>query len=204
MIAAVMCGGAGSRLGSGEEKPMVKLGGKHYVERVLCALEKSGRFIRIVAAVSPNTPRTGEFLASSGIEVIDTPGAGYPQDLSSLLAKLAPQRVLVVPADIPLLTPAAVSEVTNLLMKERGPAISLVIEKSFVEKLGVTPSVLVAGDLCHSGITLFDASVSGQVEERYVTMNRAEIAVNVNTKREKELAELLVKRGDDFAKDIGL
>jgi adenosylcobinamide-phosphate guanylyltransferase len=203
LIAAVMCGGAGSRLGAGEEKPMSKLAGKYYIERVIDALEGSGRFERIVAAVSPKTLQTRKFLASRGIEVVDTPGAGYPQDLSVLLAKLAPERVLVVPADIPLATPAAISEAIELLAREQGLAVSLVFEKSFVEKLGITPSVLV-GDLCHSGITLFDSRASGQVEERYVTLNRAELAMNVNTKREKELAESLVKRGDYFAKNLGL
>ncbi len=201
MIAAVMCGGAGSRLGPDEEKPMTELAGRSYVERVLDALENSGRFERIVAAVSPRTPRTKEFLALRGVETIDTQGVGYPQDLSFLLAKLAGEKVLVVPADLPLLTPAVVREALDLLLKERAPAASLVAEKSFVEKLGVVPSVLV-GDLCHSGITLFDAGVAGPVEERYVKMNRAEVAVNVNTKGEKELAELLVKRGDDLAEDL--
>lgn len=203
MIAAVMCGGAGSRLGTGEEKPMLELAGKRYVERVIDALEKSGRFERVVAAVSPKTPMTRELLASKTIEMVDTPGAGYPHDLSFLLAKLAPEKVLVVPADVPLLTPTIVNEALDLLSKESGPAVSLVAEKSFVEKLGITPSVLV-GDVCHSGITLFDSNVSGPVEERYVKMNKIEIVVNVNTKREKELAELLVKRGNDFAKDHGL
>lgn len=203
MIGAVMCGGAGSRLDAGEEKPMSELAGKYYIERMIDALEKSGRFERVVAAVSPKTPRTRKFLASRGIEIIDTPGAGYPQDLSVLLARLAPERVLVVPADIPLATPAAIAGVTALLAKKRGPAVSLVFEKNFVEKLGLTPSVLV-GDLCHSGITLFDSRASGEVEEHYVTRNMAELAMNVNTKREKELAELLVKRGDYFAKDLGL
>lgn len=198
-----MCGGAGSRLGMGDEKPMLELAGKRYVERVIDALEKSGRFERVVAAVSPKTPMTRGLLASKKIETVDTPGAGYPQDLSFLLAKLVPERVLVVPADVPLLTPAIVNEALDILSKEGGPAVSLVAEKSFVEKLGVKPSVLV-GDLCHSGITLFDSSISGPVEERYVKMNKIEIAVNVNTKREKELAGLLVERGGDFAKDLGL
>ncbi|MEM2140507.1 NTP transferase domain-containing protein [Nitrososphaera sp.] len=202
MIAAVMCGGAGSRLGAGE-KPMLELAGKRYVERVIGALVKSGRFEKVVAAVSPKTPLTRKLLAAKGVEIIDTPGAGYPQDLSLLLAKLVPEKVLVVPADVPLLTPAVVRDVLDLLEKESGPAVSLAAEKSFVEKLGLTPSVLV-GNLCHSGITLFDSQVSGPVEERYVVMNRAETAVNVNTKREKELAESLVKRGDDFAKYPGL
>ncbi len=203
MIAAVMCGGAGSRLGAGEEKPMIELAGKRYVARVLEALEKSGRFERIVAAVSPKTPKTRKFLASRGTEMIDTRGAGYPQDLSLLLAKLAHEKVLVVPADIPLLAPATMRDAIDLLANEPGPAVSLVAEKGFVERLGIVPSVLV-GELCHLGITLFDADVEGPVNERYVVMNRAEVAVNVNTKGEKELAELLVKRGDNLANNLCL
>jgi adenosylcobinamide-phosphate guanylyltransferase len=203
LIAAVMCGGAGSRLGSGEEKPMIKLAGRHYAERVVSALEKSERFERVVAVVSPKTPRTREFLVSRGIEIIDAEGAGYSKDLSFLLAKVSQEKVLVVPADIPLLTQGAVRDALDLLSKELAPAVSLVAEKSFVEGLGIAPSVLVGG-FCHSGITLFEAGVAGPVEERYVTMNRAEIAVNVNTKGEKDLAELLVKRGDDLANDLGL
>jgi adenosylcobinamide-phosphate guanylyltransferase len=182
---------------------MLKLAGKHYVERVIDAVVKSGRFEKVVAAVSPKTPRTRKFLTSKEIEIIDTPGAGYPQDLAAVLSRLAPERVVIVPADIPLITPGAIGEVTGLLAKESEPAVSLVFEKDFVEKLGITPSVLV-GDLCHSGITLFDSRVSGQLEERYVILNSVELAVNVNTKREKELAESLVKRGDDLAKDLGL
>lgn len=203
MIAVVMCGGAGSRLGTGEEKPMLKLDGRHYVERVTDALAKSGRFESVAAAVSPKTPRARKFLTSKEIKIIDTPGDGYPQDLAVVLSRLAPERVLVVPADIPLITPAAIGEAIELMAKESGPAVSLAFEKDFVEKLGITPSVLV-GDLCHSGITLFDSRVSGQLEERYVILNRVELAVNVNTKREKELAGSLVKRGDDLAKDLGL
>jgi hypothetical protein len=43
------------------------------------------------------------------------------------------------------------------------------------------------------------------VQEQYVVMSRKEIAVNVNTKVEWELAEkLLVQRVHDFAKDAGL
>ena len=190
-----MCGGAGSRLKINGEKPMIVLGGKHYVERVLEALEKSGRFAKIIAGVSPKTPRTRELLSSRGIEIIDTPGEGFSQDLSLLLAKLVTERVLVVPADIPLLTPEAVSEVVDILTKERGHAISIVTERAFVEGIGVKPSVIVDGDHCHSGVTLFDASIAlgpGPVDEHYVTMNRLEIAVNVNTKEEKELAELLL------------
>ncbi|UVS70648.1 NTP transferase domain-containing protein [Nitrososphaera viennensis] len=203
-----MCGGRGTRMESGTEKPMTELAGRRFIERVVLALKESGRFEKIVAAVSPSTPATKRFLQSTGIETIDTPGAGYPQDLSILLEKVAPSRVLVVPADVPLLTAETVSEIVDKLAAAavNAPAASIAIEKSFAEGLGVTPSVAFGNDLCHSGITLFDAARAkkGAVEERYVIMNRAEVALNVNTKREKEVAESLVKRANDLAGDARL
>jgi GTP:adenosylcobinamide-phosphate guanylyltransferase len=58
--------------------------------------------------------------------------------------------------------------------------------------------------MCHSGITLFDSRQKGEMKERYVIMNRIEIALNVNTKEEKELVESLVKRANDLAGYPGL
>ncbi len=187
----------------GLEKPMIELAGRRFVERVVSALKDSDKFERIVAVVSPNTPATKEFLSSAGIEIIETPGKGYPHDLSIALERLSPEKVLVVPADVPLLTAQVVGEIVNALAGINAPAASVVVDKSFVQDLNITPSV-VAGGLCHSGITLFDSAKRGAMEERYVTMNRIEIAMNVNTKKEKELAESLVKRASDLAGNPGL
>ncbi|MER3407952.1 MAG: hypothetical protein C4292_04105 [Nitrososphaera sp.] len=224
-----MCGGLGSRMKSEEkEKPMIELAGRSLVGRVLDALKGSGRFSRIVAAVSPATPRTREFLMLHRVEVIDTPGAGYSRDLSFLLSGLAAgkeRHVLVVPADLPLLTAKVACEITELLLrslqmdeKEQTPvAASIVMEKSFVEGLSISPSVLVDENYCHSGVTLFslrspaDDEAGGdnskEIKESYVAFNRIELAVNVNTKREKEKAErllLLVERAQNLAGDEGL
>lgn len=221
VIAAIMCGGRGSRMRSEEEKPMAALAGRSFVERVLAALEESGRFSRVVAAASPATPKTKAFLQSRGVEVVETPGGGYSSDLSFLLERLAPEQhqrqvVLVVPADLPLLSAKVVDEVVELLAQEKhaaAPAVSIVMEKNFVERLGISPSVIVDKNYCHSGVTLFSfaaggmaASGGGEIEERYVVSNRIELAVNVNTKKEKELAGrlLLVERAQDLAGDEGL
>lgn len=196
MIAAIMCGGKASRMQAGAEKPLLKVGGVPMVECVVSALAGSNRFGRIVAAVSPNTPKTKEFLKSKGIEIIETAGEGYPQDLSRLLSRLKPERVMVVPADVPLLDAQAVRDIVDAAKSKQEPAVSIVLEKEFVENVGAKPSV-VFGRYCHSGITVFDtARVAGEtVQERYVVMNRKEIALNVNTKEELELAEkLLVQR----------
>jgi adenosylcobinamide-phosphate guanylyltransferase len=185
----------------GIEKPLLKVDGVAMVERVISALASSDRFDRIVAAVSPNTPNTNEFLKSKGIETIETAGEGYSQDLSHLLSKLKPQKVVAVPGDIPLLNSQIVNEILNTIedddddrQEEQEPAISIILEKGFVEQIGVKPSIVLMNQYCHSGITIFNTKAVGTepVKERYLVMNRKEIALNVNTKEELELAEKLL------------
>ena len=198
LIAAIMCGGRASRMQQGGiEKPLLKVDGIAMVERVILALAGSGRFDRIVAAISPNTPKTKELLKSKGIETIETPGEGYSNDLSYLISKLKPQRVMVVPGDIPLLNSQIISEILDAIdnssRKEKRPAISIILEKGFVERTGAKPSIVV-DQYCHSGITIFNTMYVGTepVEEYYLVMNRKEIALNVNTKEELELAKKLL------------
>ena len=192
-----MCGGRASRMQQqkGMEKPLLKVDGVVMVERVILALASTDRFDRIVAAVSPNTPKTNEFLKSKGIEIIETAGDGYSKDLSYLLSKLKPQKVMTVPGDIPLLKSQIVNEILNTIddRQDQEPAISIMLEKGFVESIGVKPSIIL-NQYCHSGITIFNTMAVGTepVEEGYLVMNRKEIALNVNTKEELELAEKLL------------
>ena len=184
----------------GIEKPLLRVDGIAMVERVILALAGSGRFDRILAAISPNTPKTKELLKSKGIETIETPGEGYSNDLSYLLSKLKPQRVMIVPSDIPLLNSQMISEILDAIdnsssssRKEKRPAFSIILEKEFVERTGAKPSIVV-DQYCHSGITIFNTMPVGTepVEEYYLVMNRKEIALNVNTKEELELAKKLL------------
>jgi adenosylcobinamide-phosphate guanylyltransferase len=192
-----MCGGKASRMQQqgGIEKPLLKVDGVTMVERIISALASSDRFDRIVAAVSPNTPKTNEFLKSKGIEIIKTAGDGYSKDLSFLLSTLKPQKVMTVPGDIPLLKSQIVNEILNTIddRQEQEPAISIMLEKGFVEGIGVKPSI-VLNQYCHSGITIFNTMAVGTepVKEGYLVVNRKEIALNVNTKEELELAEKLL------------
>jgi adenosylcobinamide-phosphate guanylyltransferase len=184
----------------GIEKPLLKVEGIAMVERVISALADSDRFDRIVAAISPYTQKTNEFLKSKGIETIETAGEGYSQDLSRLLSKLRPQKVVAVPGDIPLLNSQIVNEILNNIIdddddrQEQEPAISIILEKGFVEEIGVKPSIVLMNQYCHSGITIFNTMAVGTepVKERYIVMNRKEIALNVNTKEELELAKKLL------------
>jgi adenosylcobinamide-phosphate guanylyltransferase len=195
-----MCGGRATRMKASTEKPLLRVDGVPMAERVISALEGSRKFNRIIAVVSPSTLKTKEFLATKDIEIIETAGEGYSHDLSSMLGGLKPHKVFVAPADVPLLDSRIVSDIATLASNRWAPAVSVIIDREFVEKLGVKPSVELKFDgkqYCHSGITIFDAAKvgPGQIEEHYIVMNDVKVAVNVNTKEELGLAEkLLIQR----------
>jgi GTP:adenosylcobinamide-phosphate guanylyltransferase len=158
-----------------------------------------------------------------GIDIIETTGNGFSQDLA-FLSEFSPAKVLVIPADIPLLNPKIVEEIVGNITKtsavagaEAAAAISIAIEKEFVESIGIKPSVVIEERsnnnnnlYCHSGITIFDTAKialnssrgsrdniirsnnNSYLKEQYKIMNKVEVAVNVNTKEELELAEKLL------------
>jgi adenosylcobinamide-phosphate guanylyltransferase len=180
------------------EKPLLEVGGRPMVARVIDSLRNSCRFKRIVAAVSPNTPSTRGFLESSGVEIVETPGWGYSSDLSVLLGSFGPERVFIISADMPLVDGRTVAEIAA--KTQSSPVLSVVLAKRFVENIGFTPSVnimMYGVEYCQSGISLFDTSrrAQGIMKEEYLVMDKVEVAANVNTKEELMLAEkLLVQR----------
>ena len=201
MIAALMCGGRGTRMDTviETEKPMLKLRGVTMIERVLRALVEFGQFEKIVAISSIHTPKTTVFLrnhySSSGlIDVVETNGINYSKDLSIIVHKFEPSRVFVVSADLPLLNKKIVQDIAVKSMPNF-PCVSVLLEKLFVERIGIEPSItIVIGkkEYSHSGITILDSSKVNRdriLEEHYIVMNKRELAVNVNSTRELEIAE---------------
>lgn len=192
-----MCGGRATRMGGSIEKPLLKVGGITIVQRVISALCGSPSIERLIAAVSPDTPATKEFLKEK-VEILETAGKGYSEDLSNILKDLRPARVLVTPADLPLLSSELVSVISHV--PQKAPVTSMVLTKEFVERAGLLPGVIFrseGSEYCHSGISILDTSVmrEGIAREEYFLLNRMEIAVNVNRKQDLLLAErLLIQR----------
>jgi GTP:adenosylcobinamide-phosphate guanylyltransferase len=202
MIAALMCGGRGTRMGIAHEteKPLLKLKGSTMIDRVLHALVGSGQFEKIVAIPSINTPKTKTFMRNhyysslEPIDVVETGGISYSKDLSVAVCKFKPARVFVVSADLPLLNSKIVKNIVVRCLPSN-PCVSILLEKLFVESVGIKPSIVTVirrKGYCHSGITILDSSkVNSEfsLAEHYIVMNEKELAVNVNTTRELEIAE---------------
>ena len=189
---------------TGVEKPLQKIKESTMIERVLHAIFCSRMFEKVVAITSVNTPMTTSFIHNLAytrtemIEVMETAGRGFSQDLSAVVSCFKPARVFIVPVDLPLLNAKTVQCIIAKCPTNR-PCVSILLEKSFVEKLGITASVIVRSLgstlYCHSGISVIDTSkleVGFSLMEHYIVMNEIEIAFNVNTKRELKLSELMI------------
>lgn len=209
MIAALMCGGKGSRLVTplAIEKPLLRLNGGTMIDLVIEALLGSEQFDKILALPSLNTPKTSEYLNNHrytslhAIDVIETEGVSYSNDLSAVVCKLKPARLFVVSADLPLLNSKIVQKIVARCLPGV-TCVSIMLEKPFVESIGIKPSIVTfvgTKEYCHSGITVLDSSKvcnEPYLEEHHVVMNNVELAVNVNTIKEFKVAKELLSCND--------
>ena len=203
MIAAIMCGGKGSRMNQGLtfEKPMLLFRGKPMVEHVLDALVSSKRFSSIVGITSGQTTTTSKYLRNLNhcvngfLHLIEASGFDYSTDLGQVIELLKPSEIIIVPSDLPILK----AETINDILKSWNPDasfVSVIMEKNFMESLGLVPSIVIPVEkveYCYSGISMIDTSrILAGVEsnESYIVMNRADIAFNVNTMEDLKAANV--------------
>lgn len=196
MHALIMCGGKGERIKDFcSDKTMLEFNDKPLIEHIIISLKKSERFDKIFAAVSRNSIATINFLkkhdyfGSGYLEVIETTGIDYSTDLVFALEKLKPAIIFVIPADIPLITPYSISKILTNWQGDK-PSISIVMDKAFVTKLGLLPTILLKlrdKECYHSGVSIFDSSKiqAGKIiKEHYITLNDKNLAFNINTKKD--------------------
>ena len=179
-----MCGGRGTRLSLAGEKPLVEIGGRAMIDRVLEALNES-EVERLYAAVSPNAPETRDHLRKR-VPTIETPGEGYVEDLTRALERVG-RPVLTATADLPLLDGEIVDRVLDRY--EEGST-TVCVPASLKRELGA--SVDTAFE--HGGRELAPTglNVVGNGGEGIEVVEDVRLAVNVNRVRDAAVAERLV------------
>ena len=195
MDALVMAGGKGTRMGN-VEKPIVKLYNKCLIDYVLSSLLKS-EVKNIFVAVSPNTPKTKEYIKSTykdykNIIAIDTSGNGYINDLNECIEYFS-EPFLVVSSDLINLTSKIINSIVDYFycIKAKNPdveALAVMIPK---EKYP-NPSIDFNG-LVPVGINVLSPKHGYQKEEIMII---DELIFNINTKDDLKLAEMLLKNKD--------
>ncbi len=179
-----MCGGRGTRLDHAGEKPLLTVGGRTMIDRVLDALEASG-VETTYAVVSPNAPETREHIAGR-IPTVETPGEGYVADLDCALARSeVGHSVLTVAADLPLLSGDAVDVV---LEAHGGGSMTVCVPAALKRELGVSIDTAFSHegrDLAPTGLNVVGG---GEGKDRVWTTTDERLAVNVNRTRDAQVA----------------
>ncbi len=177
-----MAGGAGTRLGLGVEKPLIKVGGKTMLERAVNALKEAD--LEVLVAVSQHTPETARKASELGLTVVESPGKGYIEDMLFLFKKLALENALVVSADLPFISPELINGVLKKYDDVRRPVCAAVTEEDY-RSMGFAPSAV----LKHDGRRLVPVGINvvemGEKADYFYIVSGRE-AININTQEELE------------------
>ena len=180
-----MCGGQGTRLAADVEKPLYEISGEPMIDRVLDALADS-RIDRITCAVSPHTPATRQLLSARSVDVLDTPGDGYVEDLMVALDTLD-RPVLTATSDLPLLSGEVIDDVLD-----RRPTGSTTVYVPTVVKRLLGVSVDLATDDDGRRVSPTGLNVVAETDsDARVLSHDIRLAVNVNEPDDARIAEAI-------------
>jgi len=191
MIGLVMAGGRGSRMEFPAPEKLLLEYKKPIIFHVIDSLNNSHCFSKVFAATSPNSPDTKYELEQIGIEILDTQGNGYVNDLNFLLQKMD-GFVFVVSGDLPLLDEEIIQIMTEKF-NSKNVWTSFLASKKFLNSLGLESNLLInSGDIdcVHTGISIINADKIQNldpVKENYIILDDKRIAFNLNTKKDYEL-----------------
>ncbi len=210
VTALIMAGGKGSRMALSEEKPLLQVGGKPVIMHVLKALEKAKKISSTVVAISGNTPETAKLMRKLSVLTIKTPGNEYVSDMGYAVRVLKLQTVLAIGADFPLITAEIVDGIVEYYERCRKPALSVVVPMETKISLGLGGKYgfeLNGKCVVPAGINIIDGRRidEEELEEEIFVSSRIEVAMNINTVQELQIAEELFKKAtksDSLSKSV--
>lgn len=190
MIGIVMAGGKGSRMNLDGEKLLLKYK-KPVVLHVIDALVNSKCFSKIFAITSSNSPKTKKLLEENNVDLFNTPGNGYVEDLNLVLKSLN-DFVLITSADLPFLDEYIVKDIVNQC-NSKNVWTTILTTKKFMDSLHLSSNYWLNFDnqqCCYTGISFVDAkniSTLENISEKFIIIDDKRIAFNLNTKQDYDL-----------------
>ena len=200
VVALVMAGGKGTRMRAAQEKPLVEVCGKPVIQYVLSALQGAKKINRVIVATSHCTPKTTRLMRQLGVEVIETPGKDYVSDMGYVVQTLKLGVFLAIAADLPLVRGEMIDAIVDRYECCGKPALTVAVPLETKAKLGMCIEYsfkLDDMDVVPVGINVIDGSKrygDEWLDQDIFLLNYEELAVNINTVPELELAERLLSQ----------
>ena len=193
-----MAGGKGTRMCLSEEKPLIKVCGKPVIEYVIVALRNAKKIDSIIVATSKSTPKTPKFLSQFPVKVIETPGKDYVSDMGYASQNLKLGVFLAIAADLPLVTGQALDKIVERYERCGKPALTVAVPLETKTKLGMSIEYsfkMDDKDVVPVGINVIDGRKrygDEWLDQDIFLLDLPELAVNINTVQELQLAERLL------------
>ena len=200
IIALVMAGGKGTRMGISQEKPLVKVCGRPVIEYVLAALKNARKVDSIVVAVSSCTPETAKYMEKCHVKVVETPGKNYVSDLGYAAQSLKLGVFLAIAADLPLVKGEILDNIIERYERCGKPALTVAVPLETKTRLGMSAEYsfkMDEADVVPVGINVIDGHKrygDEWLDQEIYLLNQEELAVNINTPKELQIAESLLSK----------
>ena len=200
ITALVMAGGRGTRMQIREEKPLIRVCGKPVIEYVISALQNAEKIDDILVATSTCTPKTANYMSSFHVKVVETPGKDYVSDMGYMSQTLKLGVFLAVAADLPLVTSEVLDAIVERYEQCGKPALTVAVPLSTKTKLGMCVEYsfkMEDKDVVPAGINVIDGRKrygDEWLDQDIYLLNLDELAVNINTVQELQIAEHLLAK----------
>jgi adenosylcobinamide-phosphate guanylyltransferase len=200
VVALVMAGGKGTRMRIAEEKPLIKVCGKPVIEYVLAALKEAKKIDFIFVATSSCTPKTTELMKQLGVQVLETPGKDYVSDMGYAVQTLKLGVFLAIAADLPLVRGEMIDAIVERYERCNKPALTVAVPFETKAKLGMSSEYSFKMDnrnVVPVGINVINGHKrygDEWLDQDIYLLNHDELAVNINTIEELQLAEHLFSK----------
>jgi adenosylcobinamide-phosphate guanylyltransferase len=199
IVALIMAGGKGTRFGGDNEKPMAQFNGKSLIRRVIEAVKESERISETYVAVTSHSPKTAQEAKKSSVKVIETDGRGYHADIKQAVqAAKIKCPVLIVSADLPLLSGVFLDEIIGEYEESGKPALTVMIPEEALMEYGLSAVTSYEEEgkvYAVSGINVIDGRrILEEQEQEVVVSGRPEAVFTVNSLEDLEAAKKYLLR----------
>jgi adenosylcobinamide-phosphate guanylyltransferase len=195
-----MAGGKGSRLGLPVEKPLLSFLGKPLIDWVVEAIESSKKVSEFYVVTSKDTLETEKKCLKDHWKIVRTEGKGYHDDLKQAILSARLQcPVLTISSDLPALTGKFLDRIISFYEKRENDALTILVpvKKREELKLSASPTYDYEGiAYVISGVNLIDGAkiLEKKLNECAVITEEIEATLNVNTLKDLDIAEKMVRR----------
>lgn len=199
--ALIMAGGRGSRMGLPTEKPMLPFLGKPLLDWVAEAVLTATKVSEFYVITSSNTPETEQHCLEKGWKFVHTDAKGYHDDLKQAVRQLGWMGpVLTMPSDVPAITGAVLDRVVGEFEASGKEFLAVFVPLEKRQSLGLSISstdeykgvwYAVSGVNVINGAKILG---EGKIETAALITEETQVVLNVNTTKDFEIAEQLLKK----------